>query len=295
MFPHTLCHRISHDMLLIAASDGECWLRRTDDARTFALPKSRVAASRSSPVVSAVEGAITAGLQQTGCSSESTSYTLPRYVRWLASNYLFAGTTPCQFRRAAERFEAVQRNDLAEFARKKAAEEEGHAELAFRDLEDLGLPAMEVIELIRPPSAAAFADRFANLVESDTPVALFGFSYCLERMAVERDDAFVETVRSICPPQSRAIRFLKVHSNVGSDGTHVDEQLSFFESLTQEELELVIGAAFGAAVMLGQQPAMNQALTDVEICRRLASAGVALPDAGPGSCNGHMPSESAMA
>ena len=28
-------------------------------------------------------------------------------------------------------------------------------------------------------------------MESATPIALFGFSYCLERMAVERDDAFI--------------------------------------------------------------------------------------------------------
>jgi pyrroloquinoline quinone (PQQ) biosynthesis protein C len=295
MFPHTLCHRISPHMLFVAAADGRCWLTHTDDSTTIALPASRVAASHSSLVASAVEGAVAAGILQTGRSSESASYTLPRYVRWLAGNYLFAGTTPGLFRRAAERFEAAKRADLAEFALKKAAEEEGHAELAYRDLEDLGLPAMQVIELIRPPSAAAFADRFAGLVESDDPVALFGFSYCLERMAVERDDAFMEVVRSICPPQSRAVRFLKVHSNVGSDGTHVDEQLSFFESLTQEELELVIGAAFGTAVMLGQQPAMDQALTDLEICRRLASAGIALPDAEAGSCDAHIPIESTMA
>ena len=184
---------------------------------------------------------------------------------------------------------------LAEFALKKAAEEEGHAELAYRDLEDLGLHATQVIELIRPPSAGAFADRFASLVEFSNPVALFGFGYCLERMAVERDDAFVEMVRSICPPQSRAVRFLKVHSNAGSDGTHVDEQLSFFELLTQQELELIIGAAFDTAVMLGQQPAMDQALTDLEICRRLASAGIALADAEAGSCDGHIPSELTMA
>src|SRR6516225_1564751 len=173
--------------------------------------------------------------------------------------------------------------------------QEGHADLAYRDLVDLGLPANQVLELIRPPSAVAFADRFARLVESDDPVALFGFSYCLERMAVERDDAFMQVVRSICPPQTRALRFLKVHSIVGSDGAHVDEQLSFFDTMTHEELEAIVGAAFGTAVMLGQQPTMDQALTDLEICRRLACAGITLPEAGAVAWDTHIPSESTMA
>ena len=102
-----------------------------------------------------------------------------------------------------------------------------------------------MIELIRPPSAGAFADRFASLVESSNPVALFRFSYCLPAHGGgTRRRVRGNTVRSICPPQSRAVRFLKVHSNAGSDGTHVDEQLLCFESLTQQELELIIGAAF---------------------------------------------------
>jgi len=295
MLPHTLCNRLSPHLLLVAATDGRCWLTYTDGPRTLALPKSSVAAKHSSLVASALEGAIAAGLLQTGRSTERASYTLPRYVRWLAGHYLFAATTPGLFRRAAERFEAVQRSDLAEFALKKAGEEEGHADLAYRDLVDLGLPANQVLELIRPPSAVAFADRFARLVESDDPVALFGFSYCLERMAVERDDAFMQVVRSICPPQTRALRFLKVHSIVGSDGAHVDEQLSFFDTMTHEELEAIVGAAFGTAVMLGQQPTMDQALTDLEICRRLACAGITLPEAGAVAWDTHIPSESTMA
>ena len=62
MFPHTLCHRISpSSTILFAAADGRCWLTCTDDARTIALPASRVAASHSSFVASAIEGAIAAG------------------------------------------------------------------------------------------------------------------------------------------------------------------------------------------------------------------------------------------
>jgi pyrroloquinoline quinone (PQQ) biosynthesis protein C len=207
----------------------------------------------------------------------SGSLTLLRYIRWLVGNYVFAGQTPGLFRRAAERFEAAGRGDLAEFALQKAAEETGHADLAYRDMEGLGLPAAEVIALIQPPSATAFVHCFRDYVESNTPLALFGFSYCLERMAVERDDAFIRAVEAICPPQSKACRFLRVHSNVGSDGGHVHEQLSFFESLTGEELSLVTSAAYETARLLARQPLTDEALSDAEIDRRLRGAGIEVP------------------
>jgi pyrroloquinoline quinone (PQQ) biosynthesis protein C len=240
------------------------------------LPVSALAAERSSLAASAIEGAVMAGLLQTGDTPTSASCTLPRYIRWLAGNYVFAGQTPGLFRRAAERFEQALRPDLAAFARQKAQEEEGHAELAYRDLAALGLPAAQVIELVRPPSADAFADRFRMYVESEDPVALFGFSYCLERMAIERDDVFIQKIKSLCPAAVLAVRFLKVHSNTGSDSAHVDEQMSFFDLLSDAELMIVVRAAFETAAMLAQQSRMDQALTDVEIDRRLKRAGIEL-------------------
>lgn len=279
---HMSCVQISARRLLAAAPDGRCWLMAVDSSEVIALPVSAVAVERSTAAASLVEGAIAAGLTRTGRAPTTGPYTLLRYIRWLAGNYVFAGQTPGLFRRAAERFDASGRRDLAEFARQKAIEETGHAELAYRDLEGLGLPAAMVVPLIQPPSANAFADRFRAYVESSEPIGLFGFSYCLERMAVERDDAFIRRVERLCPPGSRACRFLKVHSTIGSDSAHVHEQLSRFESLTSAELTSVARAAYETAEMLAQQPLMDEALTDAEIARRLRVAGVeaanALPD-----------------
>jgi hypothetical protein len=93
-------------------------------------------------------------------------------------------------------------------------------------------------------------------------------------MAIGRDEAFVRNVQSICPAGSRAIRFLKVHSNIGSDSAHVHEQLSFFESLAGSELANVTRAAFETAEMLAQQPQLDRTLTDEETRLRLRRAGV---------------------
>src|SRR3977135_4280444 len=202
-----------------------------------------------------LEGVICAGLAETGYASTNRSFTLFRYIRWLVGNYVFAGQMPGLFRRAAERFEALGRPDVAEFALQKAG----------------------VVQLIHPPSANAFLDRFRVYVESSTPIALFGFSYCLERMALGRDDAFIRRVKEICPPDCRAYRFLKVHSNVGSDSAHVHEQLALFESFSGGELAVVTSAAYETAQLLARQPFTDQAVSDDEIDRRLRGAGIELP------------------
>lgn len=283
----TRCIQISARTLLIAVSDGRCWLTEVGTSETTALPVSPVAAERASLAASVVEGAISAGLARPGNMPKTGPYTLLRYVRWLVGNYIFAGQTPGLFRRAAERFDAAGRQDLGAFARAKAAEEDGHADLAFRDLQALGLPAEEVVRLVQPPSASAFAERFRAYVESDTPVAHFGFSYCLERMAVARDRAYIEGIKAICPPGIRAFRFLKVHSNIGSDSSHVYEQLALFETFTGAELTSVACAAYETAQMLAQQPQTDEALTDEEIARRLRLAGIEVSrtraDTGKGS------------
>lgn len=271
---YTQCIQLSSQTLLIAVPDGRCWLTAVGSSKVAALPVSPVAAGRSSLAASAVEGAILAGLTESGYASMSESYTLLRYVRWLAGNYVFAGQTPGLFRRAAERFDASGRRDLAEFSLRKATEEAGHADLAYRDLEALGLPAAEVVRLVQPPSAKAFADRFRAYVESNAPIALFGFSYCLERMAVERDGAFFRKVEAICPPGARACRFLKVHSTIGSDSAHVHAQLALFESFTDSELTRVACAAYETAEMLARQPVTDRALSDEEIDRRLRLEGI---------------------
>jgi hypothetical protein len=267
------CIQISAQTFLVAVPDGRSWVTNYG-SHIVPLPASDVAAKLGSLAATAVEGAISAGLINTEHSITPRPFTMPRYIRWLAGNYVFAGQTPGLLRRGAERLEALGRVNLAEFARKKAEEEDGHADLAYRDLEGLGLPAAEVIRVVRPPSADAFADRFRAYVESDDPIALFGFSYCLERMAVGRDDAFVEKIQAICPRERRAIRFLKVHSNTGSDSDHVHEQLALFESFDDAELASVVRAAFETAQMLAKQPLLDRVLTDDEIHRRLRRIGI---------------------
>jgi hypothetical protein len=282
---HTQCIQISSQTLLIGAPDGRSWLLPIGGTNLTPLPVSAVAAKHLSIAASLIEGAIYAGLSQSGHASAATAYTLLRYVRWLVGNYIFAAQTPDLFRRGADRLEAAGRHDLAQFARQKAREETGHAQLAYRDLEGLGLPAAKVVEIIQPPSASVFAERFRSYVESRDPIALFGFSYCLERMAVERDEAFFQRARDLCPAEAEAHRFLKVHSTIGSDSRHVHEQLEVFDSFSNAELTHVVCAAYETAAMLAQQPLMDQALSDQEIDRRFRLAAIEVPRSAATPCD----------
>lgn len=303
------CIELSHGLLVIATADGRSWLTTLGDARTVPLPASAIAVHRASSAAAAIEGAIYAGLtyaahpapnsdRQSVAAGDSAlsgrvsglqrrapasaRHTLLRYVKWLAGNAVFAAQTPALFREAAQRFDGAGRVDLARFANQKAAEEDGHAALALADLAALGLPAQAVVEALQPPSATAFALRFAELVRSDAPVALFGFSYCLERMALQRDADFVRTVTGALPANVRAQRFLSVHSAIGSDHAHVDEQLALFEAMTPADLHLVVRATFDTARMLKLQPRSDRALTANEIARRLRGC-IGLHQAEPSS------------
>lgn len=277
------CIALNEGTLLITSVDGRSWLTSIGTSTTVALPRSEVARKRASIAAAAIEGAIYAGLTDTDAQPQPQLQpfprTLHRYVKWLAGNALFAAQTPALFREAAQRFEAMGRSDLAAVARTKAHEEDGHASLAIADLDALGLPGDVVTDVLRPPSAAAFTQRFRDHVHSDTPIALFGFSYCMERMAVARDTRYAQAVRALCPAHVNAYRFLDVHSAQGSDCAHVQAQLSLFESCTSEERRLIVRATFDTARLLARQHQIDAPLSSAEIERRLRARGLTLPRA----------------
>lgn len=281
---HSDCIGLDERTLLVAAGDGRSWLVTLANGATVALPRSSVARRRASLAAGAIEGAIYAGLTHAGSApaqpasdacafDDSPRHVLLRYVKWLAGNALFAAQTPGLFREGAARLAAQGRSDLAAFAQRKADEEDGHAALALADLTALGLQADVVVRALNPPSATAFALRFRDLVHSADPIALFGFSYCMERMALERDAAFAASVAAALPPGCKAQRFLAVHSALGSDQAHVDEQLALFESCTAAARHAIVKTAFQTACMLAAQREMDRALTAQEIEGRLTGFG----------------------
>jgi hypothetical protein len=201
--------------------------------------------------------------------------TLPRYIRWLVRYYLFTEQTPALLRQGARNFSTAGRSDLSKFVSKKADEETGHDRLAFLDLEALGFSAAEVIRLIQPPSANVLVSKLRDYVESPEPIALLGFSYCMERMTIEKDESFFSSIEEICSPKSKsACRFLRVHSGIGNDRDHTFEQLALFETLDFDQLTIVVRAAFETAKTITTLDTIDQILSDEEINYRLNRSDV---------------------
>ena len=265
--------RLSEGLLLTAVPDGRSWLVDLISREVVALPLSNIAAERPSVSAALVEGAVFAGVAHSGVSVRATPQTLPRYIRWLVRYHLFTAQVPALLRQGAQNLSAAGRVDLSEFVATKADEETGHDRLAFLDLEALGLSAAEVIRLVQPPSANVLVSKLRDYVESPEPIALLGFSYCMERMTLDKDESYISSIEEICSPKS-AFRFLRVHSGMGNDRDHTYEQLAIFETLDIDQLTFVVRAAFETAKMITTLDTIDQILSDEEIDYRLDRNGI---------------------
>ena len=259
---------LSDGLLLTAVPEGGSWLVNLVTRQVFALPSSGIAAERRNVSTSSVEGAVFAGVGHSGASTRAhpnDATKLYPLVNTLSPLYC---TDPCSSSSGANNLCAAGRRDLSEFVLRKADEETGHDRLALLDLEALGLPEAEVIRLIQPPSASVLVSKLRGYVKSPEPIALLGFSYCMERMTIEKDETFISSIDEICSPKS-ASRFLRVHSGTGNDRDHTNEQLTLFETLDFDELTIVARAAFETAKTIATLDTIYQTLSDEEINNEL--------------------------
>ena len=128
---------------------------------------------------------------------------IARHIRWLAGNYARRadpGAVPSR-RRAVHERAAGSRGVRSREGRR------GNRPRRARPPGPRGAgPCGRKRTGWSPPSANAFADRVQSYVESSELIAPFGFSYCLERMAVGRDDVFIRNVEAV-RPWGRPCRF----------------------------------------------------------------------------------------
>jgi hypothetical protein len=262
--------KLSDGLLLAAGPEGRSWLVNLVSRQVIALPLSSIATENPGLSTSLVEGAVFAGVAHSGTAIRVTPQTLPKYIRWLVRYHLFTKQTPALLRQGAQNLSAAGSSHLSEFVSRKADEETGHHNLAFLDLEalGLGLSAAEVIRLVQPPSANVLISKLREYVESSEPIGLLGFSYCMERMTIEKDESFISGIEEMCSPMS-ACRFLRVHSGTGSDRDHTNEQLALFKTLDFGKLTAVVQAAFETAKTIMSLDTIDQVLSDDEIDHRL--------------------------
>ena len=190
--------------------------------------------------------------------------TLTRWIWRLASAYHLTSPVPQLMKEAAKGFTTNSRSDLEHWALEKAEEETGHDRLALLDIQSLGYDAEAVVKEFIPPAAAALMDYFTRSVQDDDPIDCVGYSYTMERLSLGIGEEYIQKVEELLPAKTNATRCLRVHSSVGADAEHVDENVSFVAALSSSERTRIARACYETALMCFSPPPVEY-ISDEEL------------------------------
>jgi pyrroloquinoline quinone (PQQ) biosynthesis protein C len=227
-----------------------------------------------------LDGAISLAFEQTDSRFEQTdsrpaaqeSPNLLRYIYALAGAYHTAKDTPRNLLRAAERFKEIGRPEVTAYLEMRAREETGHEQLVLKDLRALGLPAERIVANLVPVGIKPLCDLFDRFCFEDYPIECVGFSYCSERIAALKPKAEVDAVQSLFPDGVDATRFLRSHSSLGSEVSHVEETIEFVASLPAEDRISVVQATYETALLMASGRQLESSESEAQIREQLAEA-----------------------
>jgi hypothetical protein len=264
---------------IIARESGEVWFHNSSGAKEeidpFVAPMTGAGAIGST--ISLLDGAINLGFAAIEARLAHPTPTIPSYILALIGAYHTSVDTPRNLRRASKRFEDLGRPEVAAYLEERAREETGHDRLALKDLQALGLPAERLVKFM-PEGIAPLCKHFDDLCVQDYPIGSIGYSYCLERIAALKQESDIEKVKAICPKGIDAFRFLRSHSALGSEVSHVEETINFVASLPANDRISVVQETYQSALVMAQGYNHELLKSDVEIVRELEQAiGETLP------------------
>ena len=223
-----------------------------------------------------LNGALYAAFALRGQYGKPQPITLVRLIYMLAGSYHHLQTPP-RLARAAGTFNSLGRHQVAAFLELKVREESGHDRLALRNLAALGVSAERTVDILRPPVSIRLLEQLDSYSKRSYPMAVLGYTYCMERLAIFYGEKEIKAYQEVCPPGADATRCLRIHSGVGADDEHVDELVEFVASLDKSDVALVAAAAFETASVMVDALLGDEATTDADIVSRLQHGGVNLP------------------
>jgi hypothetical protein len=279
---------VTGDISIIARESGEVWIHTPSgkgDVDPFAMPMTGAGAAGST--VGLLDGAINLAFSAIEKRLARPEPTIVGYIVALVGAYHTSVDTPRNLRRAAQRFEELGRPEVAAYLEERAREETGHDRLALKDLRALGVPGERLVANFIPEGIKPLCQRFDDLCVEDYPIGCIGYSYCLERIAALKQKADIERVRAMCPDGVDATRFLRSHSSLGSEASHVAETIDFVASLPANDRIRVVQETYESAVILAEGYNHELLKSEAELLEELQRAlGEALPY-GHGSCPAH--------
>jgi hypothetical protein len=246
--------KVTCDISIIACESGEVWFHTADDAKDkvdpFATPMTGVGAMGST--VGLLDGALNLGFAGIERRLARPEPTIAGYIVALVGAYHTSVHTPRNLRRAASRFKELGRPEVATYLEVRAREETGHDRLTLKDLRALGVPAERLVANFLLEGIKPLCKRFDDLCAEDYPIGCIGYSYCLERIAALKEKTDIEKVQALCPDGVDATRFLRSHSSLGSEASHVDETIEFVASLPANDRIRVVQETYESALIMAE-------------------------------------------
>lgn len=241
---------VSDSVAIIASETGECWFLDLDDypeTLPFAGPMTGRGTRGSTAAL--LNGAVALGFGGDDGHLRDRALSLPKYVFHLVAAYHNARRTPGHYRQAATRFRELDRPDIASYLETHAREETGHDGLVLKDLRALGLPAERIVANLVPGGVRPLCEFFDRLSSADYPIGVIGYSYCFESTAAMKTKADVDAMQALCPEGVGASRFVRAHSQLGSEVRHVEDMIDFVASLPASDRIEIVKTTYNAAVM----------------------------------------------
>jgi hypothetical protein len=271
---------VKNDISIIARESGEVWFHTAGGAKEkgdpFATPMTGVGAMGST--VGLLDGALNLGFAGIEKRLARPDPTIAGYIVALVGAYHTSVHTPRNLRRAASRFNELGRPEVAAYLEVRAREETGHDRLALKDLRALGVPGERLVANFIPEGIKPLCKRFDELCAEDYPIGCIGYSYCLERIAALKEKTDIEKVQALCPDGVDATRFLRSHSSLGSEASHVAETIEFVASLPANDRIRVVQETYESSLLLAEGYNHELLKSEAEMLEELEQAlGEPLP------------------
>jgi hypothetical protein len=242
------------DISIIARESGEVWFHTPcgtkESVDPFATPMTGVGSAGTT--VGLLDGAINLGFSAIERNLACPEPTVVGYIVALVGAYHTSVDTPRNLRRAASRFNELGRPEVSAYLEERAREETGHDRLALKDLRALGVPGERLVANFIPEGVKPLCKRFDDLCAESYPIGCIGYSYCLERIAALKQETDIERVRALCPDGIDATRFLRSHSSLGSEASHVAETIEFVASLPANDRIRVVQETYESSLLLAE-------------------------------------------
>jgi hypothetical protein len=140
------------------------------------------------------------------------------------------------------------------------------------------VPGERLVANFIPEGLKPLCKRFDDLCVQDYPIGCIGYSYCLERIAALKQEADIEKVQALCPDGVDATRFLRSHSCLGSEVTHVEETIAFVASLPANDRIRIVQETYESALIMAEGYNHELLKSEAEMLEELQQAvGEALP------------------